>query len=494
MRTLQDYRDKYREIAQSLGYTGDSAELLIQLLANASYIEEVENIRYMEESSLSTAVLENSKIQHCVDMMYSVFRGTCPRVLIHFKPNKRVQFTKYSEIISSSNFKIYYLGFLDDSQIQPAEVGKITWEDIMKSENTFSAEPSSSNKEYTIVGLLSTGKEQNGPITITNTNGYYIEVPENNISNDVYVTLGNGTNKNITRNFSSHLLNGDLFDLTIPGYGSRLYFYGSGLETSDSNITFSYFPFTELSSFQDSELKRITLKDTELRPVSGSTSEETTLERILRNSDLEEIAPGLVYIPEVPKEDLRAIHYNANKGRYTNAIVRSNNDLSYLLVQDYSGKVRSAVCRYSSDGAITIYYIPTSNNNLLSEQEKNDFKTSKQAYFVTTELGVEKANEITGVLDIDLVLKAPISNLEEEIRKIVAEYEYNFEYTPYLMDSAKFNANIKNKILSELSKIDNIRYVKDVVWTPDEEDEDNDTSAALRSYYKISLTINTTIL
>jgi hypothetical protein len=486
MRTLQDYRDKYREIARSLGYTGDSAELLIQLLSNASYIEEVENIRYMEESSLSTAILENSKIQHCVDMMYSVFRGTCPRVLLHFKPNKKVQFTKYSEIISSSNFKIFYLGFIDDTRISASEVGKITWEDIMKSENTFSVEPSSFGQEYTIVGLLSTGDEHK-TTGLQYTNGYYIDVNENNISNDVYVISNGGINRTVTRNFSSHLLNGDLFDLTIPGYGSRLYFYGSGLISSDS-IDFHYFPFTELGSFQESELKRITLKDTELTKISGALS------GILGNSDLSEIAPGIVYVPEVPKEDLRAIHYNANKGRYTNAIVRSNNDLSYLLVQDYSGKVRSAVCRYNSDGAITVYYIPTSNSNLLSEQEKSDFKTSKQAYFVTTELSIEKATEITGVLDIDLVLKESGDNLEEEIRKIVAEYEYNFEYTPYLMKAETFNSGIKNKILSELSKIDNIRYVKDVVWTPSDSDEGSGDDAALRSYYKISLTINTTIL
>ena len=50
MRSLQDYRNIYREIAQSLGYRGDSVELLVQLLANATYIEEVENITYRKLS------------------------------------------------------------------------------------------------------------------------------------------------------------------------------------------------------------------------------------------------------------------------------------------------------------------------------------------------------------------------------------------------------------------------------------------------------------
>ena len=45
MRTLQDYISIYREVAQNLGIGGDSVEVLVQLLANASYINEGENIR-----------------------------------------------------------------------------------------------------------------------------------------------------------------------------------------------------------------------------------------------------------------------------------------------------------------------------------------------------------------------------------------------------------------------------------------------------------------
>ena len=75
MRTLQDYISIYREVAQNLGIGGDSVEVLVQLLANASYINEVENISYVQEASLERATLENSKIQHCMNNMYSVFRG-----------------------------------------------------------------------------------------------------------------------------------------------------------------------------------------------------------------------------------------------------------------------------------------------------------------------------------------------------------------------------------------------------------------------------------
>ena len=75
MRSLQDYRDMYADIASRNNITGDSVELLVQLLANASYISEVENISYVQEASLEKSVLVNSKIQHCMDIMVAEKRS-----------------------------------------------------------------------------------------------------------------------------------------------------------------------------------------------------------------------------------------------------------------------------------------------------------------------------------------------------------------------------------------------------------------------------------
>ena len=75
MKSLQDYIDIYREIANNLQLTGDSVELLVQMMANATYISEVEQVSFANEASLERATLMNSKIQHCVNLMYSVFRG-----------------------------------------------------------------------------------------------------------------------------------------------------------------------------------------------------------------------------------------------------------------------------------------------------------------------------------------------------------------------------------------------------------------------------------
>jgi hypothetical protein len=95
MRNLQDYINKYNEIVNNLGYAGQGVDVLVQLLANASYIGEVENASYMQEASLEKASLVNSKIQHCMDMMYSVYRGQCPRVLLKIKPTQYLNLVPY---------------------------------------------------------------------------------------------------------------------------------------------------------------------------------------------------------------------------------------------------------------------------------------------------------------------------------------------------------------------------------------------------------------
>ena len=53
MKSLQDYIDIYREIADNLQLTGDSVELLVQMMANATYISEVEQVSFANEASLN---------------------------------------------------------------------------------------------------------------------------------------------------------------------------------------------------------------------------------------------------------------------------------------------------------------------------------------------------------------------------------------------------------------------------------------------------------
>ena len=101
MYTVQDYIDRYTTIGKNLGLSGESLNALSQMLGHASYISEVEHVSYTAESSLERSSLMNSKIQHCVDNMYSVFRGLCPRVILKIKPTKYLTFNPYDPIIES---------------------------------------------------------------------------------------------------------------------------------------------------------------------------------------------------------------------------------------------------------------------------------------------------------------------------------------------------------------------------------------------------------
>ena len=116
MRSLQNYVDIYRTIANNNNLVGDSVEMLVQLLAQASYISEVESVSYVQEASLEKAKLMNSKIQRCMDEMYSAFRGTCPRVILNIRPKAPFTFNMFDEIIKSNTFKVYYLGIYSDEE------------------------------------------------------------------------------------------------------------------------------------------------------------------------------------------------------------------------------------------------------------------------------------------------------------------------------------------------------------------------------------------
>ena len=111
MKSLQEYIGLYRGIARRLNLRGDSIEMLSQLLGNATYISEVEHLSYTQEASLERASQLNSKIQHCMNEMYSVFRGSCPRVLIHFTSLSYLEYNIFDEIATFNNFSLYYLGY-----------------------------------------------------------------------------------------------------------------------------------------------------------------------------------------------------------------------------------------------------------------------------------------------------------------------------------------------------------------------------------------------
>lgn len=486
MKSLQEYRTIYRNIAQNLGYRGDSVELLVHLLANATYIEEVENISYALESSLEKAHLDNSKIQHCMDLMYSVYRGSCPKVYIKIKAGKLKTLTPYSEIATSSNFSVYFLGYYNDWD---EETGKEKGSKVNGFLDGFELVTDSLNivpgETYILCGFISK-KPYYQVSTINYTNTYYIDLGESNLSNDMYIQVakqgvdGDVSNYKVTTNFKDYLLNFDrgnfMFDLTTTDYGSRLYFKDSQNIEPNDVIMATYFPYVSLSSFLPSELGKISVSFGELLEFNSKFKDRAEAE--YKNMK------GLIITKESAREDLGSIHYEANKSRYQNSIIRSNEDLGALLRQFYPDEVYDAECKFEND-SVVIYYIPKEGQRLTSKQQ-NEFISSRLAYYISGDINIYPSMSRPINLDISLSLSSLSPDLEEDIENIVSEYERSYKETENIM---KDPDDVINRISSAISKLSGVNYVKNIEFLGLPEEEVYD----LEYYFEINCIINSSI-
>lgn len=352
MKSLSDYTKILRDTATNLNLHGESVELLVQMLANALYISEVEHITYSQEASLERASLENSKIQHCVDQMYSVYRGANPRVILNFKASKLFQFNPYDEIIKSNNFKVYYLGYYDDS------LGEINY-----SPSTIYPDSSA-----TIMGLIAS-EIYTSDWTISD-NLYYQSHPETNLSSDLYLKdKTNGVDLEVTRLFFDHLKNNTFFDLTLPGYGCRIYYpeiyRGQDREyLTNLELELNVYKYFSLSDTIESERKALKMTGAVLQDFKKST---------LTSLNAQEDYPGLIYINETSRDGVETIHHKANKARYSGTYLSTNSDLSFLLQEYYPSKIRTSgvTYRFETPKSTTVEVI--NKNYTLADNFSNVF-------------------------------------------------------------------------------------------------------------------------
>lgn len=427
MKSVQDYISIYRGIANNLEITGDSVEVLVQLLSQWSYLNEMELVNYVNESSLETAALENSKIQHCVDRMYSVFRGSCPRVKLRFIPHKYLRLKDYDLVYSSGNINLYYHG--DPIVISPA----------------------TKSEEYTTITCILAKTIKTYNRTFVNSNRYYVDITETNLSNDGYVKI-NGDIIPIYRKFSDHIRYGGLFDLTIPDYGMRIYapdIFRSVNESESSDeelvesgttVEANMFEYCILDDFS-SGLDKIKIDGTEM-PLKSD---------ILDSEDY----PGITLIKETPRDELISLHYKANRDRYSNSIIRSNSDIGVLLEEEFPDKVVKGGTTYEfnksdeSETTLDIYYIPYNTDNLITEEDIENFRNNNKSYYVTEDINIIKGTECTVRFDIDVELYKNY-RIDDEVDEILSRYE------------DKFNIDLDSKIPeieALISKISNVRSV-----------------------------------
>lgn len=525
MKSLQDYIDRYSDVANNLGYSGDSVDILIQLLAHASYISEVENISYVQEASLDKATLINSKIQHCVDNMYSVFRGTCPRVMMKIKPSKYITLNPYDLMVTSNNFNIYYLGYykvtapgekesaarsttsitsttsaigtskiIDTTDVSIDESGENqgtnagpsieehSIDELLKYGYTGSWEYSSAtfypavddSDIQILIGFLAPkriGDKLTVDKIINSNNTYYIDCTANNLSDDMYVEIvqSNGSRERLarTRVFAEHILEHKIFDLTLPSFGSRLFFANYYKDTigrdsrsivgmtENTNIHAQFYGYSELGDYNEPELKRVQYKGAELVKFSSEFLKENTVT---------ETSDGLCYIEAIPRDGLNTIHYKASRDRYVSSIIRSNSDIGTVLEESFPDIIMSGGTSYlftatGSEkrlGTVDIYYIPKNEGVLLSQGDIDRFKTEKRAYYViTSTISILPGTKYFANFNIDLDLYKHTSDddwektIGEDI--LVSGYEKKF--------NIDFNDSTIREIEALINKLSNVKKI-----------------------------------
>ena len=514
MRSLQNYVDIYRNIANNNNLVGDSVEMLVQLLAQASYISEVESVSYVQEASLEKAKLVNSKIQRCMDEMYSVFRGTCPRVILNIRPKSFFTFNMFDEIVKSNSFKVYYLGVYEGETSIEEGADQVAILDGFKYGTTTLVPTTDETKTYQILGLIASDFSD---VTwqASKRRNYYFENLENNLSNDMWVKVISGSESNyydVTRNFSDHILDGKIFDLTLPSFGSRLYVantFQEGGAPENTILQARYFKYNTLSDYPKAELKKISLKGSEfvdfsdeflikrnlakLKEVKYEDNGETV--KVLDPESMDEaiVSKGLLLIDSQNRDSLGTIHYKASRDRYVNSLLRSNSDIGNMLENMYPNKISPDGTHYRfvstdlGDSTLNVYYAPIDSQKLLTQEEIDAYK-KRAAFFVNNDILVQKGEAVTAVIQIDLELFQAIS-VDDEVNDILDSYEH------------KFNIRLNEKedeIKSLISKISNVKNIRDfnityIDSTGNPISEDDTFKNIDSKYFEISCSINSVI-
>jgi len=491
MNSKQDYINIYRKIATGLDIYGDSAELLIQLLAESTYISEVEHVVYMQEASLEKATLLNSKIQHCMNDMYSVFRGSCPRVIFRFSPTKYFDLKPFDELVVGNGFKVYYLGFLGEGENQPGTESIALMDGFVYGPKVI---PPSLNGEdiYTVIGLLAK-ETSSGSWSTDESNMYYVENLAEDLSQDCWVKI-QGSEWPITRNFSQHITEAAVYDMTLPSFGSRLYvadILRSGSYKRDSvevqanvQVDALWYVYSLLSGYNQAELKKMVIKGT--IPVSFGSSFQ----------GFSEVASGLILVPESSRDTVSTIHYKANRDRYVNSIIRTNSDIGTILEEAYPKSIKPGGTSYqfftgSSGSGLRIYYVPQDSTKLLTDEEIDSFRESRGAYYVTKNLNILPGSKYTAIFNLDLELYYSDS-IDSELTQLLSVYQYSFG-----MDLEGRKDEIKGLInkISNVKQISgfSITYMSESGKNLDDEEVERLYSELDSSYFEISYIINSRI-
>lgn len=446
MLSNEEIRQELLSIADSYEMRGEAMEMLVELVTYALYHEQVNIANTAKEMSLTDAMLMSSKIALCANSMYSVYRGSNPRVYLNVHFDAAVNKNKFDLLYEGNTFNLY--------MAEPMSGVPDGSEDSARVVETILSKYDIVDKTDWIETSTRYGYE------LTDSDGNTVD----DISDDiqVFVSKSNSTEDMVeypvTRLFSDHAksyddeskaLRSKIFALTIPGYGVRLFKKG-GFQVG-SKIRVKGIVYSTMNGVNTSLFSRIT--------IPGITLKRTTVEVPDPDDPLETISQTtepVTYTPEVARQEADTIPYEANYAGRVSHEIQSNSDVNYLFSEVFINKVQSSTfefLRKDTDGVeedtIRIYYIGKPNTKPVNNADKEMFVTEYGPYFLNKSIQIEMAQAVAVTMGLDVVVDKSESIIDD-VTGILGE---NFNGQLGIV----FN---KDLLVAMISKLEHVRYIK----------------------------------
>lgn len=519
MISKEELRENLVQIASNNGISGESVDLLIDLITYSKYHEQFEIVNAIQENNLSTARLINSKIRMCMNVMYPVYRGKNARVKLNFINNTLINKNKFDILYSSNTFKVY-------------------------AENSINLTPSidsgiSGVNKYSLIGILSKKDLQESTRTVKDNEVYYLDFiidreVVSNLSEDVQVFI-NDTEYPTTRSFYDYIQNevpltdndafliGDkyytvngvswipipetdvrvkdlkikgelssttllpilpskvldpVFVLTIPDYGIRL--YKRGYFKANDVVKIRALKYTTSDEINSDEFDKIIIPGTQLTTVLSKNNIVKRSHALGKDGKPTFEDNGI--INEIPRDNERSLLFNANNYSRLQNKTLAKSDINALFTEYFIDQVHSAINWYdgkkNSDGddtvtfdagTVYIYYVPKIDNDLITTSQMEVFRQKYGSYFITNTLRAESGVLLNVEVQMVLVTKKSV-DLMGKIDSIFTNYSM------ILNDPNDKESNLlkPKSIFSEISKIPEVDYIDSLVYTQATRSSDNE--------------------
>ena len=377
MISKEEIKEELYRIAKNYNLKGDAVEYVTDVVTFLFFYNQVGIANAVQESSLETAKLLNSKIKACMNNFYSVYRGRNARIELNFKANTLIDFKKFDQIYATHSFFLYAEEAIYRSQYSVAPV---------------------IGKDRLPIGIFCKSQKYELELTITNKNKYYIDVVIDrsylrNLSEDIKVEI-DGVLYPTTRDFYDHVNTpiprtkndplDKLFLLTIPDYGVRIFKKGymdgdleKGYFKPSQVINIQCFEYTTLDDINLDEVKKVIIPGTELIPYEGYKEDGKTPN--VAGDD------GRLLIEATSRASENSLLYNANLATRVQSQILSNSDINALFTEYFIDDIESAVNWYNTENnTLYIYYIPREGLDIdLSSDRIQLFMSKYKSYFIT---------------------------------------------------------------------------------------------------------------